>query len=48
LETNDEYMNYSISDPPEQGRWRVYGVFLPDEVLEKVYYRNAQRIIGFT
>jgi hypothetical protein len=31
----------SPAGPPLQGRWRIYGVFLPDEVLRKIYYRNA-------
>jgi len=45
LETEDEYFNYDPQDPPPQGRWRIYGLSLPAEVLEKVYYRNAQRVI---
>jgi predicted TIM-barrel fold metal-dependent hydrolase len=45
LETKDEYFNYSPGEMPGQGRWRIYGVHLPDEVLEKVYYRNAERLI---
>jgi predicted TIM-barrel fold metal-dependent hydrolase len=48
LETDDEYFNYN-ADPqgiPGQGRWYIYGLYLPDEVLEKVYYRNAQRVLS--
>jgi predicted TIM-barrel fold metal-dependent hydrolase len=45
LETDDEYFNYDLGDVPLQGRWFIYGLFLPDDVLEKVYYRNAQRVI---
>jgi hypothetical protein len=45
LETDDEYFNADIGDVPLQGRWYIYGLYLPDDVLEKVYYRNAQRII---
>ena len=45
LETDDEYFNYDLEDPPRQGRWRVYGVYLPAEVLQQVYYENAQRHI---
>lgn len=45
LESADEYFNYDTSEPPGQGRWRVYGLFLPDDVLEQVYYHNAARII---
>ena len=53
LETRDEYFKYGPSDEgasaviPQRGRWRIYGVFLPDEVLEKVYRKNAERLIGF-
>jgi predicted TIM-barrel fold metal-dependent hydrolase len=47
LETADEYFNYSPSSPVGgQGRFCIYGVFLPDEVLEKVYFRNAQRLLS--
>lgn len=46
LETDDEYFNYSLQDPPPQGRWRIYGVFLPDEVLQQVYHQNARRVLG--
>lgn len=31
---------------PIQGRWNVDGVALPDDVLEKVYWKNAVRVIG--
>jgi len=44
LETDDEYFNYSPEDPPTQGRWQIYGLHLPDDVLAKVYAGNAQRI----
>ena len=45
LETRDEYFPYSDTQPPPQGFWRIYGIHLPDEVLEKVYFRNAIRIM---
>jgi predicted TIM-barrel fold metal-dependent hydrolase len=45
LETDDEYFNYDDCEIPRQGRWSICGVFLPDDVLEKIYYRNAERII---
>ena len=45
LETGDEYFNYEPGDHPGQGRWNIYGLYLPDDVLEKVYYRNAERVI---
>ena len=46
LETRDEYMEY----PDYIGRWghcrwRIYGLGLPDQVLEKIYNKNALRII---
>jgi predicted TIM-barrel fold metal-dependent hydrolase len=43
LETRDEYFDYFTS--PTQGRWKIYGIFLPDDVLEKVYRTNARRIL---
>lgn len=46
LETDDEYFNYSPDDPPPQGRWRIYGLNLPDEVLAKVYAANARRLFS--
>lgn len=45
LESDDEYFNYSLSEIPSQGRWHIYGLHLPEDVLEKIYYRNAERII---
>ena len=46
LETDDEYFNYSNSSIPSQGRWAIYGIGLPDEVLRKVYYENASRVLN--
>lgn len=43
LETEDEYFNYAPSDVPPQGRWRIYGIALPDAILKKVYHNNAAR-----
>lgn len=45
LETSDEYFNYNAAPIPMQGRWHVHGLYLPDDVLEKIYFRNAQRIL---
>ena len=46
LETADEYFNYEADSPiPGQGRWRIYGLYLPDEVLRKVYHDNAARLL---
>lgn len=46
LETDDEYINYSTTEIPLQGRWYIYGVYLPDDVLEKIYFSNAKRVLG--
>jgi predicted TIM-barrel fold metal-dependent hydrolase len=45
FETRDEYFPYSEKDPPPQGLWQIYGVELPDAVLQKLYFRNACRLI---
>ncbi len=45
LETDDEYFNYNAAPLPMQGRWYVCGLSLPADVLEKVYFRNAQSIL---
>ena len=44
LETDDEYFDYY--GYPGQGRWKIYGMKLPDPVLQKVYHRNAERIFA--
>ena len=44
LETDDEYFPYA--QYPAQGRWMIYGLGLPDDVLEKVYHGNAERLFG--
>jgi len=45
LETDDEYFNYNTGDIPLQGRWHVHGLYLPDDVLKKVYSENARRVL---
>ncbi|MBN2388326.1 MAG: amidohydrolase family protein [Anaerolineales bacterium] len=45
LETDDEYFNYNTGEIPRQGRWHVHGLYLPDDVLEKVYFGNAARLL---
>ena len=45
LETEDEYFDYAPAQVPPQGRWRIYGVGLPDAILRKVYNENAQRLL---
>jgi predicted TIM-barrel fold metal-dependent hydrolase len=44
LETPDEYFQYA--GYPGQGRWEIYGMELPDNVLEKVYNKNAEKIFA--
>ena len=45
LETTDEYFDYAPAKIPPQGRWRIYGIDLPDTTLRKVYYENAARLL---
>ena len=45
LETDDEYFAYGPGEIPSQGRWRIYGLNLPDDVLEKVYRSNARKVL---
>ncbi len=42
LETNDEYFPYYKK---YHAFWAMYGIGLPDDVLKKVYYKNALRLI---
>ena len=46
LETLDEYFDYSPAPTPPQGRWKIYGIGLPGEILKKVYHDNAARVLG--
>ena len=46
LETDDEYFDYAPARVPPQGRWRIYGIQLPDSILHKVYNQNAARLLG--
>lgn len=45
LETADEYFEYP-SHASRQGRWNIYGVFLPDDVLRKIYRDNALKLLN--
>ena len=45
LETEDEYFDYAPAKIPPQGRWKIYGIGLPDGILKKVYYENAVRLL---
>lgn len=42
LETDDEYFDYYRR---RHAFWKMYGMKLPDEVLKKLYYKNALRIL---
>ncbi len=46
LETEDEYFDYAPARIPPQGRWRIYGLGLPEGILRQVYYQNAVRLLG--
>jgi len=43
LETDDEYFDCA-SGHHRQGFWMIYGLFLPEDVLEKIYHKNAERL----
>jgi predicted TIM-barrel fold metal-dependent hydrolase len=45
LESDDEYFDCAASHH-RQGFWMIYGLYLPKEVLEKVYFKNAERLLG--
>jgi predicted TIM-barrel fold metal-dependent hydrolase len=50
LETYDEHFDHpaqmrSPTGAPLHGRWRIYGIGLPDDVLRKVYYANALKYV---
>lgn len=42
LESADEYFDYYRK---RHAFWKLYGLDLPDEVLKKLYYKNAARVI---
>ena len=41
FETKDEYFDYYRD---YHATWKLYGMDLPDDVLKKVYYKNALRV----
>jgi predicted TIM-barrel fold metal-dependent hydrolase len=45
LETDDEYFDYAPAPIPPQGRWRIYGINLPDGILRQLYHDNAARLL---
>ena len=42
LETDDEYFDYYRR---RHAFWKMYGMELPDEVLRKLYYKNALKVL---
>jgi predicted TIM-barrel fold metal-dependent hydrolase len=43
FETDDTDFDHPT---PIQGRWRINGIHLPRTVLEKLYHRNAEKLLG--
>lgn len=48
LETEDEYFDYAPARIPPQGRWKIYGLGLPETILQKIYHDNAARLLGLS
>lgn len=47
FETADEYFPYSYEpNGGSSGRWRIYGIDLEPDVLDKFYYKNVAKILG--
>lgn len=42
FETNDEYFDYYRD---YHAFWKLYGMGLPDDVLKKLYYKNALKVV---
>ena len=42
LETSDEYFDYYRK---RHAHWKMYGLSLPDSVLQKIYYKNVLKVI---
>jgi predicted TIM-barrel fold metal-dependent hydrolase len=47
LESRDEFFDYPgyLGESDNVTRWKIYGLYLPDEVLKKIYHLNALRIL---
>ncbi len=45
FETEDEFFEYP-SHASRQGRWQIYGLALPDEILERIYRKNALALLS--
>ena len=46
LETADEYFDDPAWPKFKFGRWKLYGLNLPDDVLRKLYHDNAAKLLG--
>ncbi len=46
LETADEYFDEPEWPYYKFGRWKLYGLALPDDVLRKIYHDNAAQLLG--
>jgi predicted TIM-barrel fold metal-dependent hydrolase len=42
METRDDYIEYYRR---RHAFWRIYGLYLPDQVLKKIYYKNALKLV---
>jgi predicted TIM-barrel fold metal-dependent hydrolase len=42
METRDDYIEYYRR---RHAFWRLYGLYLPDEVLKKIYYKNSLKLV---
>jgi predicted TIM-barrel fold metal-dependent hydrolase len=45
LETDDEYFYCYLHEESGMGWNRIYGLYLPDEVLQKIYCTNAEHVL---
>ena len=48
LETRDEYFVGPGGEARPGQSWRMYGVYLPDDVLKAIYHENACRLFGMS
>ncbi len=48
LESKDEYFDYAPARVPPQGRWKIYGIGLSAQVLRRIYFENAARLLGLS
>ena len=46
LETQPEYFGFAPAAYSAAGRWCIYGLGLPDDILHQMYSENAARLMG--